>query len=145
MKKGTAILMYDGTIKNCEDIIIGDIIMGDDSTKRIVTNTFIKHAQLYKIIPKDSTDPYYISENNILCMKYNTTPILVKPCKKGKELTSQRYRVRYTIVENKYNNEYNSNLSRVIKKVKNFSINVHGHDEALEMSTTFLNQEIEFF
>ena len=34
--KGTKILMYDGTIKNVEDIKKGDQLMGDDSTPRIV-------------------------------------------------------------------------------------------------------------
>jgi len=34
--KGTKVLMYDGTIKNVEDIQIGDKLMGDDNTSRLV-------------------------------------------------------------------------------------------------------------
>jgi len=34
--KDTPILMYDGSIKMVQDIQIGDLIMGDDSTPRTV-------------------------------------------------------------------------------------------------------------
>ena len=37
--KGTKILMYDGTLKNVEDIKVGDRLMGDDSTPRNVLST----------------------------------------------------------------------------------------------------------
>lgn len=53
MKKGSEILMYDGSVKTCENIVKGDVIMGDDSTPRIVTDTSIEKGQLYKIIPND--------------------------------------------------------------------------------------------
>ena len=36
MGKGTKILMFDGTLKNVEDIIVGDKLMGSDSTPRTV-------------------------------------------------------------------------------------------------------------
>ena len=32
--KNTPVLMYDGTIKNVQDICVGDLIMGDDSKPR---------------------------------------------------------------------------------------------------------------
>mgnify|MGYP003587763647 CR=1 FL=1 len=34
--KGTKVLMYDGSIKNVEDIKVGDTLMGDDNTPRKV-------------------------------------------------------------------------------------------------------------
>jgi len=34
--KGTKILMFNGSIKNVEDIKEGELIMGDDSTPRTV-------------------------------------------------------------------------------------------------------------
>jgi len=51
--KGTKILMYDGTIKNIEDVVVGDKLMGKDSTCRNVLHThngvnnlsIIKHSQ----------------------------------------------------------------------------------------------------
>lgn len=47
----TPILMYDGTIKNVQDIKIGDYLMGDDSKPRKVLNTNKNIGELYKIIP----------------------------------------------------------------------------------------------
>ena len=37
--KGTEILMYDGSIKKVEDILVGDVVMGDDSTPRNVLSS----------------------------------------------------------------------------------------------------------
>lgn len=36
MKRGTKILIYNGTIKNVEDVSIGDLLMDDDSSSRQV-------------------------------------------------------------------------------------------------------------
>jgi Hom_end-associated Hint len=37
-QNGKNILMYNGTIKMVQNIVVGDIVMGDDSTPRNVTN-----------------------------------------------------------------------------------------------------------
>jgi hypothetical protein len=34
--KGTKVLMYDGSIKNVEDVRVGELLMGDDGTAREV-------------------------------------------------------------------------------------------------------------
>lgn len=47
----TSILMYDGAIKKVQDVVIGDLLMGDDSTPRKVLNVNSGNGQLYKIIP----------------------------------------------------------------------------------------------
>ena len=47
----TPILMYDGTIKLVQNIIVGDLLMGDDSTPRKVLSTNTGNGSLYKIIP----------------------------------------------------------------------------------------------
>ena len=47
--KGTPILMYDGTIKKVEDVMVGDLIMGDDSTSRKVLSLARGIATMYKI------------------------------------------------------------------------------------------------
>jgi len=38
--KGTKVLMYDGNTKNVEDIQIGDKLMGDDNTSRLVQELY---------------------------------------------------------------------------------------------------------
>ena len=39
--KGTKVLMYDGSIKEIQDVTVGDVVMGDDSTPR---NVISKHS-----------------------------------------------------------------------------------------------------
>lgn len=47
--KGTKVLMYDGSVKSVENVQVGDILMGDDSTPRVVQDLYNGTDQLYKI------------------------------------------------------------------------------------------------
>lgn len=49
--KNTPILMYDGRIKNVQDIKIGDLLMGDDSKPRKVLNINNDIGELFEITP----------------------------------------------------------------------------------------------
>ena len=49
---GTKVLMFSGDFKNVEDIREGDIIMGDDSTKRTVLQTASDKEEMFEIITK---------------------------------------------------------------------------------------------
>ena len=64
-EKGTKILMYNGKIKSVEDVVIGDIIMGDDSTPRNVLSLSQGHSLLYKIVPKIG-EPVIVNGNHII-------------------------------------------------------------------------------
>ena len=35
----TSVLMYDGTVKICDELVAGDLLMGDDSTSRKIEYT----------------------------------------------------------------------------------------------------------
>lgn len=48
----TEILMYDGSIKKVQDIVVGDLLMGDDSTPRTVLSTTHGKSRLKRIVPK---------------------------------------------------------------------------------------------
>ena len=48
---GTLILMYNGSLKKVEDIIVGDEVMGSDSSPRCVLNTTHGESKMYKINP----------------------------------------------------------------------------------------------
>lgn len=48
---GTKVLMYDGSIKNVEDVKVGDQVMGDDSSPRNVLELCHNYDTMYKIIP----------------------------------------------------------------------------------------------
>lgn len=49
--KGTRFVMFDGSIKNVEDIIVGDILMGPDSKPRTVLATKQGRDEMFKITP----------------------------------------------------------------------------------------------
>jgi hypothetical protein len=64
----TPILMYDGTIKKVQDIVVGDILMGDDSTPRNVLSTCSGKEMMYRIISKYE-ESYIVNESHILSLK----------------------------------------------------------------------------
>lgn len=68
MGKDTPILMYDGTIKNIQDVEIGELIMGDDSTPRRVLSLARGREELYKITPEKG-EPYIVNKSHILSLK----------------------------------------------------------------------------
>lgn len=68
LAEGTPILMFDGTIKPVEDIIIGDCLMGPDSTPRNVLALGRGQEMMYKVTPTKG-DPYVVNESHILSLK----------------------------------------------------------------------------
>lgn len=65
--RGTGILMYDGAIKNIEDIKINDVLMGPNSMPRKVLKLFRGKEKMYKIIPTKG-DSFIVNENHILSL-----------------------------------------------------------------------------
>lgn len=55
---GTGVLMYDGDVKKVEDIVVGDVVMGNDGTPRNVLELCANVDRMYEIIP--SNDESYI-------------------------------------------------------------------------------------
>jgi len=68
----TPIMMYDGTIKMVQDVKVGDILMGDDSTPRNVLTLARGREQMYEVIPHKG-DPYTVNESHILSLKWTTS------------------------------------------------------------------------
>ena len=68
---GTQIIMYDGTIKNVEDIKIGDRLMGDDSTPRNVLSLARGREEMYNIIDINGEN-YIVNKSHILSLKSTT-------------------------------------------------------------------------
>lgn len=65
---GTKIIMFDGTVKNVEDVKVGDQLMGDDSTARNVLSTTTGQETLYRIMQRNGED-YVVNESHILSLK----------------------------------------------------------------------------
>jgi superfamily II DNA or RNA helicase len=66
----TPILMYDGSIKLVQNILIGDKLMGDNSEPRIVLNLSSGIEQMYKVI-QEYGDSYIVNKSHILSL-YNS-------------------------------------------------------------------------
>jgi superfamily II DNA or RNA helicase len=71
--KGTLILMFNGSVKKVEDIVIGDKLMGDDSTPRTVLGLARGNELMYKITPQKG-DPFAVNGNHILALKRTGLP-----------------------------------------------------------------------
>ena len=65
---GTLILMFDGALERVENIKVGDLLMGDDSTPRRVLSLARGREQMYKIRNLYG-DEYVCNESHILSLK----------------------------------------------------------------------------
>lgn len=74
--KGTKILMYDGSIKNVENIKKHDKLMGVDSTARNVLGTCIGTDTMYEIIPTKGKS-FVVNSEHILSLKKTGTNKIV--------------------------------------------------------------------
>lgn len=75
----TPILMFDGSIKMVQDVVVGDLVMGDDSTQRSVLSLGRGEDNMYNIIPKFG-DPYVVNSEHILVLHniVTDTPVLIE-------------------------------------------------------------------
>lgn len=63
--RGYEILMYDGSFKKVEDIVVGDLIMGDNATPRKVLRLERGKDEMYKITPLNG-EPFVVNGGHIL-------------------------------------------------------------------------------
>ena len=66
--KDAKIMMYDGSDKLVQDVIVGDKLMGDDSTPRVVQQLFRGHSDMYEIIPVKG-EKFTVNGDHILVLK----------------------------------------------------------------------------
>jgi superfamily II DNA or RNA helicase len=71
--KDTPILMYDGTIKMVQDIVVGDILMGDDSTPRNVLTLARGKETMVEIKQTESENKFIVNMSHILSLKHSIT------------------------------------------------------------------------
>ncbi len=70
--KGTPILMFDGMVKNVEDVQEGDILMGNDSTERNVLSLARGRQQMAMIAPVKG-EYFVVNLDHILSLKKTGT------------------------------------------------------------------------
>lgn len=66
----TPILMYDGTIKMVQDVCVGDVLMGDDSTPRNVLSLARGRETMYKVCSLEDDESYIANESHILSLQF---------------------------------------------------------------------------
>ena len=66
--KGTKILMYSGELKKVEDIVVGDLLMGDDSSPRRVLSLARGREEMYWVHQNKGID-YRVNKSHILSLK----------------------------------------------------------------------------
>lgn len=67
-RRGTGVLLETGHIKKVEDIIVGDRLLGPDSTVRRVTALGRGIETFYKVTPTKG-EPFFCNESHILTLK----------------------------------------------------------------------------
>ena len=67
--RGTKVLMFDCSVKEVQDIKIGDLLMGDDSKPRTVKSICNGIDELFKVKQKNGDD-YIVNKSHILSLKY---------------------------------------------------------------------------
>ena len=81
---GTKVLMFNGTKKVVEDIEMGDLLMGDDSTPRNVLNTREGEEEMFEISPRKG-EPFTVNKSHILTLYASSQGLIVKS--RGKYVT----------------------------------------------------------
>lgn len=66
--KGTKVVMYDGSLRNVEDVRVGDLLMGDDSTPRRVLSLARGMENMYWVHQNRGIS-YRVNESHILSLK----------------------------------------------------------------------------
>jgi len=121
LMKGEKVLMYDGSIKNVEDIKVGELVMGDDSMPRNVLETHSGIDKMYKVTNMHG-DSYIVNSHHILSLMYTSKKKLkeCKECKYRKHyqvtwFSKQHYKLKYKKFSYK-----NKNKDDVYKEVQKF-------------------------
>jgi superfamily II DNA or RNA helicase len=68
--RDTPVMLFNGNIKMVQDVIIGDILMGDDSSQRTVESTCFGYEKMYKVCQQQG-DTYSVNESHILSVIYD--------------------------------------------------------------------------
>jgi superfamily II DNA or RNA helicase len=81
-RKGQQILMFSGRTKMVEDVVVGDLLMGPDSTPRRVLKLVRNKGQMYKIVPVKGA-PFVVNEDHILTLVKTAKNPKGCPCERG--------------------------------------------------------------
>lgn len=102
--KGTEILMFDGSIKNVENVKLGDVVMGDDNTARNVLDVIKDREEMFKISRKSKKDIIVNLNHYLVLMNLQNEIIEIKV---KDYINSDLYKNYFWITSNKdYTNKF---------------------------------------
>ncbi len=114
LAKGTKVLLYNGCFKKVEDIVVGDLLMGDDSTPRKVLQLGQGQEMMYWV-RQNRGIAYSVNESHILSLKRSRN--------EGKHRTGE---------------VLNISVKEYIEKSPKFQSNYKGYKVAVEFATQHL-------
>lgn len=123
--KNTPILMYDGSIKMVQDVKVGDLLMGDDSTPRKVLSLAQDKDEMYDIVPTKG-DKYTVNSEHILCLR--PTRLGVKHIK---QQTNLPYCAPYISIDT---GKTQAKSFATQKEANAFLDGIHSHENVLEIT-----------
>ena len=119
--KDTPILMFNGSIKMVQDIIPGELLMGDDSTPREVLTLGNGRDTMYKVTNVKGEN-YTVNSEHILCLKYSKNKHI------SNDKKNKRFRVKWfnakQIKINQKDYYYNKDQNIVLEEAKKFMNNI---------------------
>ncbi len=72
--KDTGVLLYDGSVKMSQDIVVGDLLIGPDSRPRKVISTTSGVGNLYRVSPIRGGGDFIVNEEHILSLRPSGLP-----------------------------------------------------------------------
>ncbi|KAG7394173.1 hypothetical protein PHYBOEH_005567 [Phytophthora boehmeriae] len=73
----TPIRMYDGSVKLVQDVVVGDQLMGDDSTPRNVQELFRGTDDMYRITPHEGNF-FEVNKDHVLSLRFSDATSIMK-------------------------------------------------------------------
>ena len=122
----TKILMYDGQIKCAKDVKMGDLLMGDDSTPRIVKCLYSGSQDMYEITLSDGSK-YIGNANHRMALKSQYNGDIYY------DDNSKTYIVTY--------HKYENNIPK--KYVKCFGITLESKNVMESIAQDYLNEKLK--
>jgi hypothetical protein len=121
LAKNTPVIMYNGSIKMVQDVLPGDLLMGDDSTPRKVLSTTKGTEKMYKIIQKYG-DNYSVNSSHILSLMLTINPKIID------DINNKEYIVEWMTKEGErtaifsYKSKFNKN--DILTSINRFALSL---------------------
>jgi hypothetical protein len=132
LAKDTAVMLSDGSVKMVQDIKVGDLLMGDDSTPRTVLSLARGRDKMYDIVPIKG-EKYTVNQEHILCLRASGFPKISF----NKHKSNTHFNIQW-LENNEFQSRtftYNSdNLEDVRKTANDFFETVRNTDNVLEIA-----------